>query len=142
MPHFEMSATYAIFKSGGTGNVQLIQKSVRRHKDDVHIQYCPKLDLDIATWSVDMGDKWQIAWVEVDDRSSRTLEFNLGFSTKIDTNSSATAAIKYTLSFVNGDKLLGHNFVEFCDAAKGEGTEYKVCDVDGQGFWFRERIRD
>ncbi len=143
MPFFEMSATYAIFKGGSAGsNVQLIQKSVRRHKDDVHMQYCPNLQLDIATWTAEMGDKWQVAWVEVDDRNTAKLEFNLGFTTKVDTNSTGTTSVKYTIDFKNGDKLLGSNLVEFCDAATGEGTEYKVCDVNGQGFWFRERIRN
>ena len=143
MPHFEMSATYAIYKGGTTGsNVQLLQKAVRRHKDDVHGTYCPDLGLDIATWTPEMGDKWQIAWVEVDDRNNRKAEFNLGFTTKIDANTSATASLKYTVEYKDGDKLLGSNLVEFCDPANGEGTEYKVCDVDGQGFWFRERIRN
>ncbi len=142
MPHFEMLATYAIFKPGTTSNVLLVTKPVRRHKDDVHGGYCPALQLDIATWTAEMGDKWQVAWVEVDDRTNRKLEFNLGFTTKIDTNNSATASVKYSIEFKDGDKLLGSNFIEFCDAANGEGSEYKVCDVDGQGFWFRERIRN
>lgn len=145
MPHFEMAATYAIYRGGTTGsNVQLIQKSVRRHKNDVHGQYCPDLQLDIATWTPEMGDKWQVAWVEIDDRKNSKLEFNLGFTTKADVISAgtATASIKYTIDFKEGDKLLGSSLIEFCDAAKDEGTEYKVCDVDGQGFWFRERIRN
>ena len=143
MPFFEMSATYAIFKGGtNNSNVQLIQKAVRRHKDDVHGIYCPNLQLDISTWTAEMGDKWQVAWVEVDDRNTSKIEFNLGFTTKIDTNSSATASVKYSIDFRNGDKLLGSNLVEFCDPAIGEGTEYKVCDVNGQGFWFRERIKN
>lgn len=151
LPQVEMIAYYGIPRyNSGSVSVDLIAKDVFIHWKDMTTKFSDPLGLEIATWTEDLGNRWQVLWIERDYWNKVQDKFTLGFSvsfkikdptSSVETTVGANAA--WEVVSMKQDKEIGRSLIEYCDNAKDEGETYKPCACGGSGgFWFKEHIRD
>lgn len=151
LPQVEMIAYFGIprFNSGAV-TVDLVAKDVFLHWQDMTTHFSDPLELEIATWTEDLGNRWQVLWIERDYWNKVQDKFTLGFSvsfkvkdpvTGSETTYGANAA--WEVTSMKQDKEIGRSLIEYCDKAKDEGEIYKPFACGGSGgFWFKEHVRD
>lgn len=148
LPKVEMIAYYGIPRyNNGTVTVDLVAKDVYLNWKDMTTKFSDPLGLEIATWTEDLGNRWQVLWIERDYWNKVQSKFTLGFSVSFkveNTNISANAA--WEIISMKQDKEIGRSIIEYCDKAKNEGETYKPFACGGPigigGFWFKEHIRN
>ena len=150
LPKLEMIAYYAIPRySSGAASVDLVAKDVFIHCDKICGKFSEPLELEIATWTPDLGNRWQVLWIERDYWDKVQDKFSLGFSVGFKvkdpvtgTETSVAANAAWEITSMKQDKEIGRSLVEYCDKALNEGETYKPCSCDASGgFWFKEHLK-
>jgi hypothetical protein len=145
LPQVEMIAYYAIPQyATGTIKVDLVAKDVFMHWQDMTGKFSEPIGQEIATWKPELGDRWQVLWIERDYWNSVQSKFTIGFTVgfKVD-GENATGNASLEITSMKKDKEIGSSLIEYCDKAQDEGDVYKPLSCGGVGgFWFREHVRD
>jgi hypothetical protein len=143
LPEVELLVFYAIPRyNNGVVSVELISKDIFSHWKDITSEFSEPLGLEIATWTSDLGNRWQVLWIERDFWNQVQDKFTLGFSFGI-SNTTDILSASWEVTSMKKDKEIGRSLIEYCDPAVDEGEDYKTCScqITG-GFWFKEHIRD
>jgi len=146
LPLVEMMAFYAIpnFHSSAP-SVKIVTKNVRLHWKEMTGKFSDPLDLDIMTWTPELGDRWQVAWVERDHDAKVKTSWDLGFGVSVTIDDvKLSANLKWSIDIMKNDKTMGSAIIEYCDPALNEGSTYKTltCDTPSSGFWFKQHINN
>ncbi len=101
------------------------------------------LNQQIRKWNGLDTDIWKVAFVERDRDKDAEDSWSFGFtpSKTVDKVYSIGFPISYSFKKKKQDKLAGEVIIDYCDAAEGEGTSYKVYSGGNDGMYFRENFQ-
>lgn len=101
------------------------------------------INQQIKTWTDVDSDVWKVGIIERDFNSDTESGWTFGLSPTYTVNKTwaFSAPVSYTIKKKKKDKLAGEVLIEYCDAANGEGTSYKVYTGGNDGMFFRENFQ-
>jgi hypothetical protein len=100
------------------------------------------INQQIKTWDDLDSEEWKVVWIERDTDNDASTTWSFGLTPTYTANKTWSFGAPVSVSFTKKkkDKLAGEVIMEYCDAAQGEGSSYKVYTGGNDGMYFRENL--